>query len=449
MATHDRTQQSDRTAALGRWERGYIMIVNVSVRHAVKRALAISALATLGAGTMTANAKPTPTTEPVTQNSQSQVLPATPATPQSTPTAPHLQTIVVTGTMIPRTEAETAQAITIIKASSLRNMGIVNVEQAMNTLTSNTPSLNIAQSVGTFSGGGTYANLRGLGNGRTLVLLDGHRLANNAFNGNAVDLSGIPFSAIQSVQVLREGASALYGSDAIAGVINFITKRDYRGAEIDATLNHPQDAGGGSGNIDFTFGHGSLVRDGYNFMITGSFSRQNELRAGQRSFTSTGFYPALGSANTNNPGTWPATIVDNNGNYWQPDFPACTGNPLLTTYYGNCAYRYSVATDLIPKSYEASALAAFTKELPDNNALSIQYFYARSKVTAWQGPMFYAFQMTPQADPNYFPTSAAGLTCEVQSIGGPCSAPPDLIDPITAVWTDPNNNRYTNTINTE
>ena len=63
--------------------------------------------------------------------------------------------------------------------------------------------------------------------------------------------------------------------------------------------------------------------------------------------------------------------------------------------------------------------------------------------------MFYAFQMTPQADPNYFPTSAAGLTCEVQSIGGPCSAPPDLIDPITAVWTDPNNNRYTNTINTE
>ena len=91
--------------------------------------------------------------------------------------------------------------------------------------------------MGTFSGGGTYANLRNLGNGRTLVLLDGQRLANNAFIGNAVDLSGIPFSAIDQVEVLREGASALYGSDAIAGVINFITKKNYQGAEVQANFD--------------------------------------------------------------------------------------------------------------------------------------------------------------------------------------------------------------------
>jgi iron complex outermembrane receptor protein len=414
------------------------MTVNHTIRQAVRRALAVGALAVFGAGGL-ASAKPAPKPAP-------QALP-TPASSAAHPQT--LQTIVVTGTMIPRTDSETAEAITILKSSTLRHLGVVNVEQALNTVTSNVPDLNIAQSVGTFSGGGTYADLRNLGSGRTLVLLDGHRLANNAFSGNAVDLSGIPFSAIQSIQVLREGASALYGADAIAGVVNFITKKNYQGAEINAELDHPQEAGGRSDQISFTYGHGSLGRDGYNFMITGSFSRQQELMATQRSFSAAGFNPALGILGTNNPGTWPATIVDANGNVWQPDFPACTGNPFLTTYFGNCAYRYSAATDLIPRSYEASALMSFTKALPDNNTLRLQYFYARSKVTAWSGPMFYEFQMTPQADPTYFPTSAAGLTCETQTVGGPCSAPPDLTQPITAIWTDPNNNRFSDNTNTE
>jgi len=103
---------------------------------------------------------------------------------------PELQEIVVTGSMIKRVNAETAEAITILKADALKDQGIVNVEQAMNTLTSANPSLNIASAVGTFSGGGTYADLRGLGNGRTLVLLDGERVAPNAFNGLGVDLRG-------------------------------------------------------------------------------------------------------------------------------------------------------------------------------------------------------------------------------------------------------------------
>jgi iron complex outermembrane receptor protein len=418
------------------------MTVNHTIRQAVRRALAVGALAVFGAGGL-ASAKPAPKPKP-----QPQAVPAPAASPHSA--APQLQTIVVTGTMIPRTEAETAQAITILKTSSLKNMGIVNVEQALGTVTSNNPTINIASAVGTFSGGGTYANLRGLGQGRTLVLLDGHRLANNAFTGDSVDLSGIPFSAIQSVQVLREGASALYGSDAIAGVINFITKRNYQGAEIEATLDHPQEAGGGSGDIDFTFGHGDLVRDGYNFMITGSYTEQQALTAAQRSFSAEGFYPALGSAATNNPGTWPATVITNYGSPnqmdWQPGYPACTGNPELTTYFGNCAYRYSAATDLIPKSYEASALMSFTKTLPANNTVRLQYFYTRSKVTAWSGPMFYFFEMTPQADPTYYP-SAAGLTCE--SYYTTCSGAPALGGPIIATWTDPNNNRYNDSINTE
>jgi iron complex outermembrane receptor protein len=364
-----------------------------------------------------------------------------PAAPQATTETSLIQEVVVTGSMIARPAAETAEAITVIQADTLKNQGITNVEQALNTVTSNVPSLNIAQSVGTFSGGGTFANLRDLGNGRTLVLLDGQRLANNAFSGNAVDLSGIPFSSIQSVQVLREGASALYGSDAIAGVVNFITKKNFQGLEIQGNFDQPQESGGASHELDFTFGHGDLVNDGYNLMITGSYTKQNELQATKRAFSAVGFYPALGYTNTNNPGTWPGSIQDASGNYWQFGYPACTGNPYLTTALGNCAYRYSAATDLLPQSDEYSWLVSFTKALPGNNTLQLQYFYTTSEVVAWSGPVFYYFQMDP-ASP-YFP-KASQLSCSSCT-----EAAPDLADPIDAVWTDPNNNRYAGNINNE
>ena len=359
-----------------------------------------------------------------------------------------LQTVVVTGTMIARPAAETAEAITVIQASALKDEGLVDVEQAVDQIAANMPSTNIALSVSTFTGGGSYANLRGLGTSRTLVLLDGQRLAYNVVLGNAVDLSGIPFSAIDSVQVLREGASSLYGSDAIAGVINFITKKNYQGGEVEVDLDRPQENGGGSAEAEFSFGHGDLVSDGYNFMITGSYSEQQELRAAQRSFALDGYDPARGltSQFLNGPfGPWPGSYEDANFNLWQVGYPACAGNPWLTTAPGYCAYVFSSATDLLPQSSEASGLASFTKALPANNTLRLQYFYTRSKVVGWSGPQSYGFAMDPSSP--YYPT-AAESTCS----GGAASctaAAPDLADGIFAFWTDPNNNRYQSNINTE
>ena len=440
------------------------MRTNRELALAVRRALATGTIALCGVGSVAAFAQQaaTPQTAPAavtsaktatakTATANKPILLAQAAqqtTPQPpTAPAPVLQTVVVTGTMIARPAAETAEAVTVVSTAALKDQGIVNVEQAIDQISANVPSaINIAQSVGEFTGGGTYANLRDLGDGRTLVLLDGQRLADNADNGDAVDLSGIPFSAIDSVQVLREGASSLYGSDAIAGVINFITKKNYQGGEVEVDYDRPQEAGGASGDADFTFGHGDLVSDGYNFMITGSYSLQKELLATQRSFSATGLAPNLGLFNTNGIGTWPATVVDGNGNIWSSDYPACTGNTFVTRADGDCQYEYSAATDIIPKHDEASGMASFTKELPANNTLAVQYFYTRSTVTQWGGPMFYLFTMTPQADPTYFPT-ASELSCDPYY--GSCSAPPDLTDPITAIWTDPNNNRFSDDINTE
>ncbi len=424
------------------------MAVSHAIRHSVRQTLACAALVALATDALAAHAQQAAASQPANPASPQQVVAPPASTSGSSAATPVLATIVVTGSLIARPAAETAEPVTIIQTSALKNMGIVNVEQAVDQISANVPGVNIATSIGTYSAGESFANLRDLQQGRTLILLDGQRLANNANTGDAVDLSGIPFSALQSIQVLRDGASSLYGSDAIAGVINFITRKDFQGGEVDADINRPQEPGGASGDMNFTFGHGDLIDNGYNVMLTGSYSKQDELIATQRSFSATGFDPAEGLFNTNNPGTFPATVVDANGNAWQADYPACTGNPFVTRYFDNCAYEYSAATDLLPKSSEASGLLSFTKALPANNTLTVQYFYTRSEVTIWSGPTFYDFVMTPQADPTYFPT-AAELTCNVQATGGPCSGPPDLTDPIDAIWTDPDNNRFFGDINTE
>ena len=196
--------------------------------------------------------------------------------------------------------------------------------------------------------------------------------------------------------MLREGASALYGSDAIAGVINFNTKKNYQGGQVQVNFDHPQEAGGGSGQADFTFGHGDLANDGYNFLITASYTKQEELRATQRGFSADGFDPARRrhryelSGNVARERTWIRTAT-----IWQSGYPGCAGNPQLTTYFGDCSYRYSAATDLLPESHEISGMASFTKALPANNQVQMQYFYTQSQINGYSGPMFYRFRDGP------------------------------------------------------
>jgi iron complex outermembrane recepter protein len=364
----------------------------------------------------------------------------------ATTEAPELQEIVVTGSMIKRPNAETAEAVTIVKMDSLKDLGITSVEQALELITSNNATVTTASNVAAFNGGASLASLRGLGASKTLVLLDGQRLANNVVFGSAVDLNTIPFAAIDHIEVLREGASSLYGSDAIAGVINFITKKDYQGGELNLNYSHPQHDGGSSDNADLTYGIGNLASDGYNLMITGNFAQQKELTAGQRPFAATGYNPALGLANFNGPGgPAPGSFTDANGSLWQVGYPACVGNPHLAAVNGSCEYEYSGAVDLIPQSSSESGLIAFTKTLPANNQLSIQYFYSRFNLQTWGGPQEYFFNLDPSSP--YYPT-AANSSCAYGA--NTCSTPtPALGAPVLAGWTDPQNNRYFGNINTE
>jgi iron complex outermembrane receptor protein len=273
---------------------------------------------------------------------------------------PELAEVVVTGSMISRANAETAEAVTIVKMDSLKDLGVTSVEQALALITSNNATITTASNVATFNGGASVAALRGMPASKTLVLLDGQRLANNVTLGNGVDLNTIPFAAIDHIEVLREGASSLYGSDAIAGVINFITKKNLEGGELNLNYSHPEHPGGSSDDADLTYGIGNLKSDGYNFMVTGNFTQQKELTASQRPFAATGYNPQLGLANLNGPaGPWPGSYTDANGNLWQTGYPACAGNPHLAPVAGSCEYLYSAAVDLIPQTSSESALVAF------------------------------------------------------------------------------------------
>ncbi|WP_010213137.1 TonB-dependent receptor plug domain-containing protein, partial [Pseudomonas amygdali] len=147
------------------------------------------------------------------------------------PATTQLQRVEVTGSAIRRVDAETAVPITILRADDLKKQGVTTTQEMVQRITGSQSINNSAGSVGAGTGGASFADMRGIGANKTLVLLNGRRLANNALsgvgtpNGSAIDLNMIPFAAIDRVEVLRDGASALYGTDAIGGVINFITKK--------------------------------------------------------------------------------------------------------------------------------------------------------------------------------------------------------------------------------
>jgi iron complex outermembrane receptor protein len=143
-----------------------------------------------------------------------------------------LEHVEVTGSLIKRSEAETALPVTIIDAEDLKKAGVTTVEQAMSFVAQNQSRVNTSNSIDTFRGGASFADLRALGPQRTLVLLNGQRVVNNPYENVGVDLNAIPAVAIDRIEVLRDGASAIYGTDAIAGVVNIITRSEYQGISV-------------------------------------------------------------------------------------------------------------------------------------------------------------------------------------------------------------------------
>ena len=211
-----------------------------------------------------------------------------------------LEQVTVTGSRIKRTDVETALPVTIVKKAEIEAQGITSAEQLLQFLNiAGNGSDTLAAQVGVGSdemrgnNGVSGANLRGQGADATLVLLNGRRVATHGLRGQAVDLNSIPFAAIDRVEVLRDGASAVYGTDAIGGVINFITRTDYQGITVNAGWDIAQDTGGNIFNYSVLAGTGDIDEDRWNVWATVNWKKSEILAGTDRDFTNT-FQPNRG-----------------------------------------------------------------------------------------------------------------------------------------------------------
>lgn len=211
-----------------------------------------------------------------------------------------LEKFVVTGSLIKRIAGESALPVQTITIDEIEQQGIASAEQLIMTLNINGNGLdNLASNADVVSGaargnnGASSANLRGQGAGATLVLLNGRRIASHGLNGGVVDLNQIPFAAIERVETLKDGASAIYGTDAVGGVINFILRDNYRGLSVSAATDITEDGGGDIHRYSLLAGVGDLNRDKFNVMASFAVSDHKRLRGDQRDFVNT-FQPDRG-----------------------------------------------------------------------------------------------------------------------------------------------------------
>jgi iron complex outermembrane recepter protein len=199
--------------------------------------------------------------------------------------------IVVTGSRIKRDPNDSSLPLTIISNEDIAREGINNPEQLLMFLSTNGSGAdNLASNADVVTGaqrgtnGLSAANLRGQGSAATLVLLNGKRVAAHGLSGSAVDVNQIPFAAMERVEVLKDGASAIYGTDAIGGVINFITRKDYSGLGLQGSVDVTEAGGGNIYRLSGIAGYGDLDEQGFNIMASVAYSWNKLLRGSQRSF---------------------------------------------------------------------------------------------------------------------------------------------------------------------
>jgi iron complex outermembrane receptor protein len=163
------------------------------------------------------------------------------------------QRVEITGSRIKRAAAEGSLPVTVIQREELESSGAVTVAEFMRNSTF-TSFGNFRPQSGSSAQGFSEVNLRGLGSRRTLVLVDGRRVAKDPQVGDAVDIASIPMAAVERVEILTDGASAVYGSDAIGGVINFILRKDFEGGVINIGETDTSIKGGDRTDASAIFG---------------------------------------------------------------------------------------------------------------------------------------------------------------------------------------------------
>jgi iron complex outermembrane receptor protein len=320
------------------------------------------------------------------------------ATPVLAQQAQKIEKIEVTGSNIKRIEGETALPVTVISREEIQRTGVTTAAELLDRISAATVA-GYALAVGVGDSGTpglSAASLRGLGSTNTLILLNGRRLSNYAFNssgGGTVNLNQIPLAAVERVEVLKDGASAIYGTDAIGGVINFILRKDYQGAEVSAYGTRTEGGGGNTRKYTGTFGFGDLNKQRFNAMISLDYQKDTPLKASQRpQFAGTAIRPDLGFAQTSG-NVFPAnfTLSGGRGTYnltarngCLPGFGsyqvnAATGVPAPTQ--NTCRYDFTSVLDIFPPSERKAVFGRGVFQITNDHQAFVEYNLAKNQVT--------------------------------------------------------------------
>jgi iron complex outermembrane receptor protein len=274
----------DRENAAGGVKRGKNSVTNSNIFTGKVRLLATAAPFAMILGATPAFAQDAPTT--VAAAPQAQAV----ATESADDKANAAGDIVVTGTLFRRTDTATPSPVTVLTSKALEERGINTVSEAIQRLSANGSGTlpNSFSANGAFASGASAPALRGLTTDSTLVLFDGLRAAYYplADDGtrNFVDINSIPDAIVDRVEVLKDGASSTYGADAIAGVVNIITKKQITGLHLNASSGISEHGDDAEQRIDATFGYGDLADQGFNVYVSGEYQKDDILYSHDRGY---------------------------------------------------------------------------------------------------------------------------------------------------------------------
>ncbi|MEO8056996.1 MAG: TonB-dependent receptor [Burkholderiales bacterium] len=338
---------------------------------------------------------------------------------QTTPTPTgELQRVEVTGSRIKRIDAETASPVQVITRDQIDRSGAKSVSELLTSVpASNTGSFN-ENAVASFTPGAGGVSLRGLGAQATLILINGRRVAPFGFASGGqttfVDVNSIPIEVIERVEILLDGASAIYGSDAIGGVVNLILRRDYAGVQISGDLGTSSESDANRRTISLTAGKGSMASDGYNIFANLSHTGQDSVSANRRELTQSADFRRYGLLDLRSSYAYPGNLyvpTGATGGAFIAPVAGCTplNEPGAATN-GRCIYQATDHQDVIAKTSRDSLFVAGTVDLGRGFELFSDAVISRTK---------YAAESPSYSSSTYYSTGTLNNTYIVLPVGHP------------------------------
>ena len=352
--------------------------------------------------------------------------------------AAELGRIEVTGSRLNQTDIETASPVTVITREQIELSGFATVAEVLQTTPYN--------SFGSFKETSGYANgqavvneisLRGLGSARTLVLIDGRRIASTGGSGGAAqNLNQIPTAIVERVEILRDGASAIYGSDAIAGVVNIITRKDYDGMDINLTSGKPDAGGADYTRVNMTGGisnsKGNMYWTLQHYDRRPQYYRDIEYAAHAYNYDYFSSFGYPGSAYIIGSNVTAGYIVDprcpekpvggagDDGTNSNPTFPNSYrwGGSEGGSPYGRCGYDFAQDIISIPRAKRNAFLMKTSYDLsPDVTMNAVLMLSQNDSDSRFAGTPITSPYPTMDADNPNHPLKAYGIDCVVNNCG--------------------------------